>query len=610
MVSVNECRISFRRYLAKCVRMVRELFGGSLPVFVAATISRAAMSFISLMADGDTQASIGITFVYAFCFLQILGIAITVRLDHSHVIFPYTLHVVTELTGFAWKEFVTIIMLKWLFEHKLAGAAIGAWLLIIFIAFLMVYIFNAALALYFQPEPKIFEGLRDFNTDAMSLAIAFSFTLIAASQIYPEESAGNLAGSESEHSLNIEDEGGGNAGYLFLAYAFAITFIIAGLTWKLAPLVNKENDQLVSHVGFGDPNEDDNSVAVAGAGAEGATPSSLAAAHADALKASEEENERFWKSIDSSDPDSRLPSPPRGAAGAAGDVDPPQQGGPIIRPKHSVVVGRDSLSGGGAHDDIFSTFNTWWSYLDNLLFAWDPNGYSKSSLAHLVNTSGGYTVGCAWYTFAVITFQNLFSSMSNGRLLGLFLYAMSMTGIVVFLMERIERRQTRIWERQMAMLEGDERSLSAYRSRYKRNTELVRVAGRLLCGWSWSDFVTACADAVITDTETAEMTKFHSSSWIGALVKTAIAVILFACGAYYTKIKYNADQARAGRLSSGGSSRSSSRGLSLQEHREKHAALQADFLAEYGDDFGESGGTYTAVDVEEHDGFKAPLLRG
>ena len=342
----------------------------------------------------------------------------------------------------------------------------------------------------------------------------------------------------------------------------------------------------------------------------GATPSSLAAAHADALKASEEENERFWKSIDSSDPDSRLPSPPRGAAGAAGDVDPPQQGGPIIRPKHSVVVGRDSLSGGGAHDDIFSTFNTWWSYLDNLLFAWDPNGYSKSSLAHLVNTSGGYTVGCAWYTFAVITFQNLFSSMSNGRLLGLFLYAMSMTGIVVFLMERIERRQTRIWERQMAMLEGDERSLSAYRSRYKRNTELVRVAGRLLCGWSWSDFVTACADAVITDTETAEMTKFHSSSWIGALVKTAIAVILFACGAYYTKIKYNADQARAGRLSSGGSSRSSSRGLSLQEHREKHAALQADFLAEYGDDFGESGGSYTAVDVEEHDGFKAPLLRG
>ena len=106
------------------------------------------------------------------------------------------------------------------------------------------------------------------------------------------------------------------------------------------------------------------------------------------------------------------------------------------------------------------------------------------------------------------------------------------------------------------------------------------------------------------------MTKFHSSSWIGALVKTAIAVILFACGAYYTKIKYNSDQARAGRLSSVGSSRSSSRGLSLQEHREKHAALQADFLAEYGDDFGESGGTYTTVDVEEHDGFKAPLLRG
>lgn len=611
---MNECRASFRRYLAKCVRMVRELFGGSLPVFVAATISRAAMSFISLMANGDTQASIGITFVYAFCFLQTLGIAITVRCNHSHAIFPYTLHVVTELTGFAWKEFVTVIMLKWLFEHKLAGAAIGAWLLIIFIAFCMVYLFNAALALYFQPEPKIFEGLRDFNTDALSLAIAFSFTLISASQIYPEESAGNLVGSESEHAMNIENEGGGNAGYIFLSYSFVITFIIAGLTWKLAPLVSKENDELGSHVGFGDPNEDEANDAVLGGSGEGlsGTPSSLAAAHADALQASEEENERFWKSIDSSDPDSKIPSPGRGptgtAAGAEGTMETSQ--GPIIRPKHSVAVGRNGQHGENGSEDIFSTFNLWWSYLDNFLFAWDPNGYSKSSLAHLVNTSGGYTVGCAWYTFAVITFQNLFSTLSNGRLLGLFLYAMAMTGIVVFLMERIERRQTRIWERQMAMLEGDERSLLAYRSRYKRNTELVRVAGRLLCGWSWSDFVTACADALITDTETAEMTKYHSSSWVGAIVKTIIGIVIFACGAYYTKLRVNADQARAGRLSSGGSSRASSRGLSLQEHREKHAALQADFLAEYGeDDFGEMGGSYATVDVEEHDGYKAPLLQ-
>lgn len=644
---MREANLSAKRYLKRGSRMVRELFGGSLPIFIASIISRAMMSFISLLAAGDTQVAISVTFIYAFCFLQTLGVAITVRVDHASIIFPYTLHVVTEVTGFAWKEFVTLIMLKWLFEHKLVGAAIGAWLLILFIAFSMVYVFNAALALYFKPSPEIFEGLRDFNTDALSLAIAFSFTLIAASFIYPSESAGTLATSDSEHAIDIPDGGKGSAAYIFLAYSFAITFIIATLTWKLAPLVNKqgESDEFVGHVGFGAPldGEEDGDVVLRGGDGSGGghvqgPPTTLAAAHAEALKASEEENETFFRSIDSVDPGAAPTALGLGVGvgvsggGASNAEIGDTSGGTVIRPTHSVAVLRhgEGLSHGGlnrGNDDIFSSFNHSWSYLDNLLFAWDPNGYSKSSLAHLINTSGGYTVGCAWYTFSLLTFQNLFSALTNGRLLGLFLYAITMTAIVVLLMERIEKRQSRIWARQLAVMlnQPDQRTLSAYRSRYKRNSELIRVAGRLLCGWSWADFVTVCADTAITDTETAEMTSYHSSSWLQAVLKSIIAFLFFGLGACYVRWRHRIDEASARRMSlssggGGGGSRNSSRGLSLQEHREKHAALQAEYEAAYGDEgyFEEEGaeGGYSVlgsngdVDIENPEGYQAPLLAG
>ena len=320
---------------------------------------------------------------------------------------------------------------------------------------------------------------------------------------------------------------------------------------------------------------------------------SLAAAHADALRASEEQNERFWKSIDSADPDSQV----------SGSTVMSTSAGKIIRPKHSVVGGR-SASGS---DDTFSCVNLCWSYVDNAVFAWDPNGYSKSSLAHLVNTSGGYIIGCAWYTIALLSLQNIFGNLETDRVYTTLIYAILLTMTTVHFMERFEKKQTRTWEKRMVE-EDDERILRNMRSRYRRNTELVRVAGRLLCGWSWADFVTSIADVIITDTETAEMTKFHSSNWLSALVKTLVSVLIFAAGMYYTKRRHDAAAAMRARGAAGRTQSASSNGLSLQDaSREggRQASLEADFEAAYDSEIDDDEG---GENMEGRDGFRIPLL--
>lgn len=576
--------------------MLRELFKGSLPVFVAAAISRSSMSLIELASNTDT-AAIWITFVYAFFFMQILGITLIIRADRSSPLFAYYLHVVSETTGFAYKEFLVLIMLKWLFERRLVAAAFGSWLLILVVAFVMVWTFNAALALYFKPEAELFKTLRDFNTAAMALPIAFSFTLIIASIVYPTESASDLAGHGSEYAVDLEERHGQGNGYFFLIYAFCITFFIAFTTWKLAPLIRQSTGRAhPDSVGFGD--EED---VVLSPGGSAAPAASIASTYSEALKKSEVRHERFWTSIDNLEPDTDATS--SGKNGGSGESSISKSmpilasDKPIIKPTYSVAS-----SSVADKDDPFSQLNICWSYVDNAIFAWDAEGFCKESLAHLVNTSGGYTVGCAWYTFAMLSFQNIFAFVAYGRLLGLFLYALFVTSITVAIMERVEKRQTRKWERQLAqsvLIGTDERDINMYRLRYKRNTDLIRVAGRLLCGWSWADFIVACATSVGGGTSAGEVTTFHSTSWLTALIKLLLAILIFAIGAYFEWYRHEHELLGADSRRGNEDNRSSSCGVSLSERNEDLSSLQADFAAEY-DSEGE--------DVEDHVGFNAPLI--
>ena len=387
-------------------------------------------------------------------------------------------------------------------------------------------------------------------------------------------------------TLNMQEieESKRSNGYFFLLYAFGITFIIAFITWKLAPHIRSSPEGHSDTVGFG--SEED---VILSSGGSVPPPASIASMHGEALQKSEAHHERFWSSIEDFDADTDT------HIDSSNDTNGliKTTNGHIIKPTYSVTSSSDTT-----RDDPFSHVNICWSYVDNVVFAWDSGGYCKESLAHLINTSGGYTVGCAWYTFAKLTFQNIFAFIAYGRILGLFLYAVFVTSITVAIMERIEKRLMRKWDRQLlqSVIEGiEEREINMYRLRYKKNSELVLIAGRLLCGWSWSDFIVACATSVIGDSSVGEVTSFHSTSWRHALVKLLLAIIIFVIGAYYEAYR----RSRSDRQHSNSArSRSSSDGVSLKAP-EKNSALQADFTADFDSE---------NEDVEDHEGYNAPLI--
>ena len=539
LVSKEEDSMSL---LLKSYLLLCELFDNTLPVFVAATISRASTSIIELMSP-TLSAAIGLTFVYAFCILQVIGMIVCTSFNHKSALFNYYLHVVTECTGFGWKEFVTLIMLRWLFIRKDIGAGFGAWLFICFIAFLMVYIFNAILALYVRPPTKIYSVLRQFNTDAVALAIAFGFTLVIASEIYPTDSSSSLAGTDDimEDPDDIED--GQRMGWMFALYAFGITLFVAFMQWKVAPLIDghisrnavtrEEREDGKYAVSFNnvldiDDSDDDEQVNMS------PLSKNLDQLHADEVS--------HWRSIDSVDPNSHPFTGTTGGVGGSFDSTTGSKGsGGVIKPMHSSA---DT-------DEVFSTLNHCWSYVDNIIFAWDSKGYCKSSLAHLLNTTGGYTVGCAWYTFALLTFRNIFLFLNGGQILGMFIYAIIMTLAVVALMGWVQGRQQGKWEKQIERYRNDptmtDRDLAKFSARYKRNTELALVSGRLLCGWSWSDFITSCATVFLRDSgrgEQYELTTFRSSNWVGCIIKVLLAVIVFVAGALLEKYMVTRKAAR------------------------------------------------------------------
>ena len=486
--------------------LLKELFNNSLPVFVAATISRAVTSSIALFSN-DLDVLIWVSFSYAFLVAQAVGVCVAITMDHSSLSFNYFMNVCSECTGFAWKEFVVMIMLKWLFVNRNMGYAVGAWLIVVFGAFGGVYIFNAVLALYSKPRADIYNSLRKFNSDAFALAIAFSFTLVIASELYP--ASGNLAGADDivldpDDALEVS-----HGGWYFAGYAVFITGFIALLQWKFGWVVTREDTEEAelqeSRMRF-----------------SGETPY-------DTPQRMTKRDEQYWKSIDSVDEDSSgllstvTPS----------SMNPMNQGGllresssknlPVIRPTHSTT---DSQS-------VFSTCNSCWSYFDNIIFAWDPKGRCRQSLMHLINTVSGYVVGCAWYTFSVLTFQESFTNIRGGEILGLFIYSLFMTLAVALIMGQVERRTEKKLKAKLKDF-GKDPSIThdvvaKFTARYKRGNELALIAGRLICGWSWSDFITSVFTSVLSDRE-REFTQFKSSNWLSAIIKAVVAVLILWTG--------------------------------------------------------------------------------
>jgi hypothetical protein len=519
------------------VGMIKEVFDNSLPVFVAAMVSRASSSLIALSSENLTVL-IWVQFVYAFFIAQFVGILVAAQMTPSYISFNYFMNLCSDCTSFAWKEFVVLIMLKWLFVNKNIAVACGAWLLLVFCAFVGVYVFNAILSTRCHHlGSHVYSNLRKFNTDSFSLAIAFSFTLVVASEIYPSHMSQDLAGTDDivENPEEAVDDDSG--GYYFVLYAIFITVAISFMQWKWGWVADRqelfdadENAELSGghtsrmyhpvsvHVGEeGEFDADTNDVILE----TGDNPINVAPA-------------RSAMNI--------VSSPSASMTRSSGSAILQNYS---IRPQHSTSDSRT----------VFNTCNTCWSYVDNVIFAWDPRGRVKQSLMHMLNTVSGYIVGCAWYTFSVMTFQNWFISIRAGEVLGRFLFSFLTTCSVVLIMVCIERGNKKQLDGRLKGVGSNSRMLTQdvlekIAARYKRGNDLVLVAGRILIGWSWSDFVSSCFGVMLADQELEN----KASNWFGAISKCIIAAVCVFVGkivdAYLTRRRVNGAEETAREIAS------------------------------------------------------------
>ncbi len=111
-------------------RHLKELFDGSLPVFVAAGISRAVVSIFDAFVDhNNTRGEIIITMLYALFIAHTIGYLLALYLPSSYILFHYWFRIGIENAGFAWKQTATLIVLGWLYSSYPVGWSFLAWFL-------------------------------------------------------------------------------------------------------------------------------------------------------------------------------------------------------------------------------------------------------------------------------------------------------------------------------------------------------------------------------------------------------------------------------------------------------------------------------------------------
>jgi hypothetical protein len=185
-----------KEYLARLAYLTvvskYELIEASLPVFVAAGISGSAAIIIEVLSEEDESIESVLTLVYALT-MYFIGKWITYLLlrdeDIKSPTAPFPLmrrykishllrHSLSELSGFAWKEFFIIFCLKQIYIEDGLGPTFGSWLLIIAVAFSSIALSSHIQRSYFRLDYVWNQKLLGFETDAFALSIAYILTAI------------------------------------------------------------------------------------------------------------------------------------------------------------------------------------------------------------------------------------------------------------------------------------------------------------------------------------------------------------------------------------------------------------------------------------------------
>jgi hypothetical protein len=409
-------------------RHLSNLFSRSYEVFVAACISRAVTAVIDVAAPQQSQALS--FFLYALFFAHAAAVAIVFLLPNSSL-FDYFFFVACENAGFAWKESTSVLVLSLLNRlHDGLGLAWLGWISLVFFGSLFVYITNLVIILTSRgvATPRmaaVTSNIRDLNSEAFSLSLGFSFTLLVCFSLYSQSSTTYLAGNNDDASVDAGDASA-RTSWLFLCYCLLATIAAYFLHSQQGPM-----------------------------------------------------------------------------RGTASLIDGDAEAQTAVRPFSSRNPSFDTDE--EAAEQSFCQKAK--ASCELMLFWFDAKGLARQAQTHFHNTTLGYTVACAWYAYAVLTFQRYFLDIKAGRIFGLFLYAAIVTVVMVRLMTWLSVREER-------------------RPQKRKYASVFLVTGRLLVGWSWSEFVTEAFSACIPASPEHNL--------VGAVSKSLIALVALSIGAVST----------------------------------------------------------------------------
>lgn len=235
-----------------------ELVESSLPVFVAAGVSGSASAIIGVLSEEKEDIELVLKLLYTL-FAYFVGKALTYRLlvdeDRNSTTFPFPLlreykfsklsrHSLSELSGFAWKEFAIAFCLEEIFLKEGLGAAFGSWLLIVFSAIAFVTVSSHIQRKIFRLDHTWNHKVLSYDTDAFALSIAYVLTAAVALGLW--ELGVGLAPSSSilfewDEGFEEDHEGGTDIVYL---YAIIIACVVAVMQFSEDEEGGQQSDEL------------------------------------------------------------------------------------------------------------------------------------------------------------------------------------------------------------------------------------------------------------------------------------------------------------------------------------------------------------------------------
>lgn len=349
----------------------KHLIRSTLPIFVAATISKAVSQFLEyVIGSGDIRDRIVVEFIYTIFIAHVAGYLVALYVPYSNPLFDYYFTLATDNASFAWSSSITLVILEKIYLSESLPYALIAWALIVFAVGVIIYVVNYIQEIFLHlSATELRSKIRDFESESFALAIAYSITVIIAASLYHNESTDYLSNTDDINPTTDDNSPDNQLNWLFFLYVCIISVLMFSYQRYIDNRIKKRKMKKV----------------------------------AQALLEKEVLSRQ----------------PPRLSS----------QEGSRDQPSLS-VASTTSTNPEEEIDDMMSFIK---DILRNHLLVWDQDKQCHEAFKSLYYVSIAYTVSCGWYIWSILTFQNLFP-FKGGQIFGLFLYAILASLIVALIL--------------------------------------------------------------------------------------------------------------------------------------------------------------------------------